>query len=91
MAKITINKKQGNKMNQTTVLNKINDLSYKGLKEGYLRQIEDPNYLSLSFDERLYSLLEAQEIYVHNKTITNNILHSLLQCYIYINSHALGF
>lgn len=59
-------------MNQTTVLNKINDLSYKGLKEGYLRQIEDPNYLSLSFDERLYSLLEAQEIYVHNKRIATN-------------------
>ena len=24
-------------MNQTTVLNKINDLSYKGLKEAYLK------------------------------------------------------
>lgn len=59
-------------MNQTTVLNKINDLNYNGLKEAYLRQIEDPNYLTLSFDERLYSLLDAQEIYMHNKRIATN-------------------
>lgn len=59
-------------MNQTTVLNKINDLNYNGLKEAYLRQIEDPNYLTLSFDERLYSLLDAQEIYIHNKRIITN-------------------
>ena len=30
-------------MNQTTVLDKINDLNYQGLKEAYLRQIEDVN------------------------------------------------
>lgn len=56
-------------MNQTTVINKINDLNYHGLKEAYLRQIEDPSYLTLSFEERLYSLLDAQEIYMHNKRI----------------------
>jgi len=35
--------KQGekNKMNQTTLINKISDLGYKGFKEAYLRQIED--------------------------------------------------
>jgi DNA replication protein DnaC len=59
-------------MNQTTVINKINDLNYKGLKEAYLRQIEDPNYLTLSFDERLYGLLDAQEIYTQNKRIATN-------------------
>lgn len=56
-------------MNQTTV---INDLNHNGLKEAYLRQIEDPSYLTLSFDERLYSLLDAQEIYIYNKRIATN-------------------
>jgi len=60
-------------MKQTTVLNKINDLNYQGLKEAYLRQIEDTNYNQLSFDERFYNLLEAQEIFVHNKRIATNL------------------
>ncbi len=59
-------------MNQTTVINKINDLNYQGLKEAYLRQIENINYNQLSFDERLYNLLEAQEISIHNKKIATN-------------------
>lgn len=66
-------------MNQTTVINKINDLSYVGLKEAYLRQIEDPNYLTLSFDERLYSLLDAQEIYMQNKRIATNFKASKIK------------
>ena len=44
-------------MNQTTIINKINDLKYDGLKTAYLRQIEDTSYNKLSFDERLYNLL----------------------------------
>lgn len=59
-------------MNQTTIINKINDLNYQGLKDAYLRQIEDVNYNQLSFDERLYNLLEAQEIFIHNKRIATN-------------------
>lgn len=59
-------------MNQTTILNKINDLNYQGLKDAYLRQIEDTNYNQLSFDERLYNLLEAQDIFLHNKRIKTN-------------------
>ena len=31
-------------MNQTTIINKINDLRYDGLKQAYLRQIEDISY-----------------------------------------------
>ena len=34
-------------MNHTTVINKISELGYKGLKEAYLRQIEDINYHDL--------------------------------------------
>ena len=66
-------------MNQTTVINRINDLNYQGLKEAYLRQIEDTNYNQLSFDERLYNLLEAQETFVHNKRVTTNLRASKIK------------
>lgn len=42
-------------MNQTTIINKLNDLKYDGFKSAYLRQIEDTNYSKLSFDERVYN------------------------------------
>lgn len=66
-------------MNQTTVINKINDLNYQGVKEAYLRQIEYTNYNQLSFDERLYNLLEAQEIFVHNKRVATNLRASKIK------------
>ena len=66
-------------MNQTTVINKINDLNYQGLKEAYLRQIEDTNYHQLSFEERLYNLLEAQEIFLRNKRIATNLRASKIK------------
>ena len=66
-------------MNQSTVLNKINDLNYQGLKEAYLRQSEDVNYSSLGFDERLYNLLEAQEIFMHNKRIATYMRQSKIK------------
>jgi len=59
-------------MTQTTVINKINDLKYQGLKEAYLRQIEDVNYHSLTFEDRLYNLLDAQYIFLQNKRIAMN-------------------
>jgi len=66
-------------MNQTTVMDKINDLNYQGLKEAYLRQTEDVNYSRLGFDERLYNLLEAQEIFMHNKRIATNFRQSKIK------------
>jgi len=60
-------------MNQDTLINKINDLGYDGLKEAYLRQIEDTNYNQLSFEERLYNLLDAQDIFLQNKRISRNL------------------
>lgn len=66
-------------MQQTTVINKINDLGYQGLKEGYLRQIEDSNYNQLSFEERLYNLLESQEIFLLNKRIATNLRASKIK------------
>lgn len=59
-------------MTQTTVINKINDLKYKGFKEAYLRQIEDVNYHNLTFEDRLYNLLDSEYIFLQNKRITMN-------------------
>jgi len=66
-------------MNQTTLINKINDLGYHGLKEAYLRQIEDTNYNQLSFEERVYNLLDAQSIFMHNKRINTNLRASKIK------------
>jgi len=66
-------------MNQTTLINKINDLNYQGLKEAYLRQIEDTSYTQLGFEERLYALLDAQEIFLHNKRIATNLRASKIK------------
>ncbi len=56
-------------MNHTTVINKLNELGYKGFKESYMHQIEDVSYDALSFEDRLYQLLDAQDIFVKNKRI----------------------
>lgn len=56
-------------MNHTTIINKLNELSYKGFKEAYLRQMEDVNYDSISFEDRLYQLLDAQDLFLKNKRI----------------------
>lgn len=56
-------------MNHTTVINKLNELGYKGFKESYMHQIEDVSYDALSFEDRIYQLLDAQDIFVKNKRI----------------------
>jgi len=56
-------------MDHTTIINKLNDLAYKGFKEAYLHQIEDIHYDSLSFQDRLFQLLDAQDIFLKNKKI----------------------
>ena len=73
-------------MNQTTVINKINDLNYHGLKEAYLRQIEDTNYRQLSFEERLYNLLEVQEIFLHNKRIAVDFTQPFHPFHFYVST-----
>ena len=60
-------------MNHTTVINKITDLGYKGLKEAYLRQMEDVNYHNLSFQDRLYQLLDAQDTFLNNRRTQMNL------------------
>jgi DNA replication protein DnaC len=62
-------------MNNSTIIQKLSDLNYIGAKNEYIRQTEDINYQSLSFNERLYSLLESQDIYLSNQKI--NMLRKL--------------
>lgn len=57
-------------MDHTTIINKLNELSYNGFKDAYMHQIEDVNYNTLSFEDRLYQLLDAQDIFLKNKRIT---------------------
>ena len=59
-------------MTHATLITKITDLNYQGLKEAYERQIEDINYQTLSFEDRLYQLLDAQGLFLKNKRITMN-------------------
>lgn len=56
-------------MDHTTIINKLNELSYNGFKSAYMHQIEDVNYDALSFEDRLYQLLDAQDIFLRNKRI----------------------
>jgi len=59
-------------MDHTTIINKLTELGYKGFKEAYMHQIEDVNYDTLSFEDRLYQLLDAQDIFLRNKRIVMN-------------------
>ncbi len=59
-------------MNSSTVIDNISDLNYKGFKEAYIRQMEDVNYHQLSFDERLYDLLDSEYMFLKNKRISMN-------------------
>jgi DNA replication protein DnaC len=59
-------------MTHAQLTEKIIQLGYQGLKEAYQRQSEDIAYHSMSFEERLYQLLDAQEIFLKNKRITMN-------------------
>jgi DNA replication protein DnaC len=56
-------------MEHITVINKLSELGYKGMKEAYLQQIEDVNYDTVTFNDRLYQLLDAQDIFLKNKRV----------------------
>ncbi len=59
-------------MNSTTIINKLTELKYIGFKDAYLRQLEDVNYHSLGFEDRLYNLLDSQAIHLQDKRIIMN-------------------
>lgn len=66
-------------MNQETIINKMNELKLEGFKTAYLRQIEDRNYDKLSFNEKLYNLLESQDTFQHNRKIQMNFKMSKIK------------
>lgn len=59
-------------MTHAQLSEKINLLGYQGFREAYQRQSEDISYSTMSFEERVYQLLDAQEIFLKNKRITMN-------------------
>ncbi len=59
-------------MTHTQLQEKITSLGYRGMQEAYQRQCEDVEYNTMSFEERLHQLLDAQEIFMKNKRITMN-------------------
>jgi len=59
-------------MQHYQLIEKITQLGLTGFKEAYVRQSEDINYHTQSFEERLYQLLDAQNIFVKNKQIAMN-------------------
>ena len=59
-------------MTHAQLTEKINLLGYQGFKEAYQRQSEDIAYTTMSFEERVYQLLDAQEIFLKNKRIIMN-------------------
>lgn len=59
-------------MTHAQLTEKINILGYQGFKEAYQRQSEEISYTTMSFEERVHQLLDAQEIFLKNKRITMN-------------------
>jgi DNA replication protein DnaC len=52
-----------------TILEQATTLNLTGFKESLLYQTNDANYVTLSFEERLYHLFEAEIIQRDNKRI----------------------
>ena len=59
-------------MHHSHLIEKMTQLSLHGFKEAYERQSDDVNYQTLAFEERLFQLLDAQSLYLRNKTIQMN-------------------
>lgn len=59
-------------MHHSQLMEKMTQLSLYGFKEAYVRQSDDVNYQTLAFEDRLYQLLDAQSLYLRNKTIAMN-------------------
>jgi DNA replication protein DnaC len=56
-------------MRLSTLNEQLDTLGFSGFKNALLRQNEDPNYTRLSFEERLYQLLEAEHAERSNRKI----------------------
>ena len=56
-------------MTLSTLTQQLDSLGFSGFKAALLRQSEDANYTRLSFEERLYQLLEAEQSERRDKKI----------------------
>ena len=56
-------------MTLSTLTQQLDTLGFSGFKAALLRQSEDANYTRLSFEERLYQLLEAEQSERRDKKI----------------------
>jgi len=56
-------------MTTATINTKLDNLGLTGFKAALLRQSEDANYAQLTFEERIYQLLEAESIERNNRRI----------------------
>lgn len=56
-------------MTLSTLSTQLDTLGFTGFKTALLRQSEDTNYTRLSFEERLYQLLEAEQNERNDKKI----------------------
>lgn len=66
-------------MNQSAITHKFENLALQGMKQAYMTQSEDVNYSSLSFEDRLSLLLDAQEMYLNNKRTALNLKFSRIK------------
>ena len=56
-------------MTTATINTRLDNLGLTGFKSALLRQSEDANYAQLTFEERLYQLLEAESVERNNRRI----------------------
>jgi len=56
-------------MTTATINTRLDNLGLTGFKAALLRQSEDANYAQLTFEERLYQLLEAESVERNNRRI----------------------
>ena len=56
-------------MTTATILTQLDTLGFAGFKAALVRQSEDANYTQLTFEERLYQLLEAENTERNNRRI----------------------
>lgn len=66
-------------MTTATLTMQLDTLGLTGFKRALVRQSEDPNYAKLSFEERLYQLLEAEASERANRKIKRLLAQAKLK------------
>ena len=72
-------------MTHAQLTEKIINLGYQGFKEAYQRQSEEIAYTKMSFEERVYQLLDAQEIFLKNKRLFQSRFRAVTRHFRFCN------